>query len=57
MLSGLPNIVVVRLLPYHLARGKYEAVGRPDTMPHVSPPDAVTMANAAAVLCRFGLRV
>ncbi len=57
VLSGLPNIVVVRLLPYHLARGKYEAVGRPDTMPHVSPPDAVTMANAAAVLCRFGLRV
>jgi len=55
LLSGLPNIVGVRLLPYHLARSKYEKVGRPDTMPHVAPPDADTMAGAAAILRECGL--
>ena len=55
LLSGLPNIVGVRLLPYHLARSKYEKVGRPDTMPHVTPPDADTMAGAAAILRGYGL--
>jgi glycyl-radical enzyme activating protein len=55
LLSGLPSIVGVRLLPYHLARSKYEAVGRPDTMPHVPPPDAATLADLAAILRRCGL--
>jgi glycyl-radical enzyme activating protein len=55
LLSGLPNIVGVRLLPYHLARSKYEKIGRPDTMPHVPPPDAATMAAAAAILRQCGL--
>lgn len=55
LLSGLPDTVGVRLLPYHLARSKYEKVGRPDTMPHVPPPDAATMARAAAILRQCGL--
>lgn len=57
LLSGLPNIVGVRLLPYHLARSKYETVGRADTMPKVAPPDAAAMAQAAALLRRYGLVV
>ncbi len=57
LLSGLENIVGVRLLPYHLARRKYETVGRPDTMPDVPPPDAAAVAAAAAILRRAGLTV
>ena len=55
LLSGLPNVVGVRLLPYHLARSKYETVGRPDTMPHVPPPGVATMSGAAAILRQCGL--
>jgi len=54
-LSGPPHMVGVRLLPYHLARSKYETVGRPDTMPDVPPPDAAAMAGAAAILQGYGL--
>jgi len=57
LLGGLPNIVGVRLLPYHLARSKYEAVGRPDTMPDVPPPDAATMTRLADLLRQCGLTV
>lgn len=57
LLSGLPSIVGVRLLPYHLARQKYALVGRPDTMPDVAPPDAGLMASLAAVLRDYGLVV
>ena len=32
LLSGLANIVGVRLLPYHLARSKYKTLGYPDTI-------------------------
>jgi pyruvate-formate lyase-activating enzyme len=53
----LPNIVGVRLLPYHLARSKYEAVGRSDTMPEVAPPDAAAMARATVILQGYGLVV
>lgn len=55
-LADLPNITGVRLLPYHLARSKYEAVGHPDTMPDVAPPDTAAMQRLAEVLQRFGLR-
>jgi len=51
-LRGLPNVLGTRLLPYHLARSKYETVGRPDTMPDVVPPDAAVLARLAAVLDR-----
>ena len=55
-LRGLAGITRVRLLPYHaLARSKYEAVGRPDTMPDGPAPDASAMAHAAAVLRGCGL--
>ncbi len=55
LLNGLKNIVAVRLLPYHLARSKYEAVGHPDTMPHVPVPDTVAMANSETILRQSGL--
>jgi len=55
LLSGLSNIVRVRLLPYHLARSKYETIGHPDTMPDVPPPDAAAMANAAEILRQSGI--
>ena len=55
-LHGLANITRVQLLPYNgLARSKYEAIGRPDTMPDAPTPDATAMARAAAVLRRSGL--
>ena len=55
-LRGLTNVTAVRLLPYNgLARSKYEAIGRADTMPDVPTPDAATMARAAAALRRCGL--
>lgn len=56
-LERIPHIARVRLLPYHLARHKYDLVGRPDTMPDVAPPDDATMAAAQQVLESFGLRV
>ena len=55
VLGGLPSLLGVRLLPYHLARLKYATVGHPDTMPAVPLPDAETMANAAATLRRAGV--
>jgi glycyl-radical enzyme activating protein len=54
-LADLPNITGVRLLPYHLARSKYETVGHPDTMPDVPPPDSAFMERAAAILQGLGL--
>jgi len=55
LLNGLPNIVGVRLLPYHLARLKYETVGHADTMPDVPLPSAAAITEAAATLRRSGL--
>jgi len=55
LLGGLPNTVGVRLLPYHVARSKYERVGRPDTMPDVEAPDAGMMGRAADALRRAGV--
>lgn len=56
LLSGLANIAGVRLLPYHLARSKYETVGHADTMPVVPLPDAAVIANCAEILRQAGLR-
>lgn len=56
-LSGLRNIVGVRLLPYHVARSKYETIGRPYMMLDVAPPNAATLDSAAAIVRGFGLRV
>ncbi len=55
-LAELPRVVRVRLLAYHpFARPKYEAAGRPDTMPAVPSPDAEQMKEAAERLRRRGL--
>lgn len=56
-LSGLPNVVGVRLLPYHLARQKYETVGHADTMPDVPTPTPEQMRAAAAPLAELGLAI
>ncbi len=57
LLAGLPNLTGVRLLPYHLARSKYAAVGHADTLPDVPPPPAATVAAAAAILRARGVLV
>jgi len=57
LLSGLPNLVGIRLLPYHLARSKYATVGHPDTMPDVPLPDPSTIARLANLLRQRGLTV
>ena len=57
LLGGLTNIVGVRLMSYHPARLKYEAVGHPDTMPHVLVPTTEQMRFAAVLLTKFGLNV
>ncbi|MEN6302083.1 MAG: glycyl-radical enzyme activating protein [Armatimonadia bacterium] len=56
-LSGLDNIVGVRLLPYHLARSKYETIGRPYPMDDVQPPDTATIDNVKTILQGYGLLV
>lgn len=55
LLADLPNIVGVRLLPYHLARSKYETVGHRDTMPQVALPTESAMAGYAGILRRCGV--
>jgi pyruvate formate lyase activating enzyme len=50
LLKGLANIVAVRLLPYHQAHSKYEAIGWPDHMPDADTPTAAQMAAIAAQL-------
>ncbi len=57
LLLALPHLVGVRLLPYHLARQKYQTVGRPDTMPDVALPGPEQVATAADILRRHGLTV
>ena len=53
-LSGLENIIGVRLLPYHPARSKYEIVGHADTMPHVSVPASELLLNLKTSLINSG---
>lgn len=57
LLSELPHLLGVRLLPYHHARLKHEMVGRSDLMADVPLPDAATMARAADILRHHGLTV
>ncbi len=48
----------VKLLPYHaLARSKYAALGRTDTMPHVMSPSKDALERSAEILRDFGLHV
>ena len=58
ILRKLKNVSAVRLLAYHqLARSKFKAVGHPDTMPDVPPPDADALEKCADVLRAYTNRV
>ena len=50
LLGGLRNIAGVRLLPYHQARSKYEAIDCGDTMPEADAPSTDRMDAIAARL-------
>ena len=57
-LSPLKHVSAVRLLAYHaLARAKFKAVGHPDTMPDVEPPNADALEKCAEILRGYGLEV
>jgi glycyl-radical enzyme activating protein len=57
-LAPLPNVVAVRLLPYHPARSKFEAVGKRTPMPDVEPLSdeelgvAMRLMEAQGLVCR-----
>ena len=54
ILSELKHVSAMRLLAYHqLARSKFQAVGHPDTMPDVPPPDVGALEKCASVLRRY----
>ncbi len=55
-LSSLQHLVGVRLLPYHPAQSKYEAVGKADPMADVQPPSAAQLRTAAGIMQSFGLK-
>ena len=55
-LSKLQGITVVRILPYHrMALSKYQALGLPDTMPHVESPTDALLESIAKKLSSFGI--
>lgn len=55
LLGGL-NVETMRVLPYHaLARSKYAALGKPDTMPDVPSPDDGAIARAVTALRAHGV--
>lgn len=56
-LSGLNHVVGIRLLPYHIARSKYETIGRPYLVDDAQPLDAATIDDAKTVLQGYGLLV
>ena len=54
ILAALEHVSAVRLLAYHsLARSKFLAVGRPDSMPEVGSPDAEMLEEYAGILRRY----
>ena len=58
ILADCHAVTAVRLLAYHdFARSKFTAVGLPDTMPRVTPPDVNDLEDAAQLLRGFGLNV
>ncbi len=49
-LDDLANIVAVRLLPYHHAASKYQALGRAAPLPEATPPSPARMEAIASEL-------
>jgi len=56
-LARLKNVVGLRLLPYHPAHSKFEAIGRADPMPDVEPPSAEQLEMATGIMNGLNLRV
>ncbi|MDD4540362.1 MAG: glycyl-radical enzyme activating protein [Lentisphaeria bacterium] len=55
-LASLPNISAVKILGYHsLARSKYLAIGRDDTMPDVPSPSKADLQHVADTLKATGI--
>ena len=54
-LARLPNVVAVRLLPYHPARSKFEAVGKRTPMPDVEPLSDEELGAATVLMEAQGL--
>lgn len=56
-LAALPNINAVKVLGYHsLARSKYLAIGREDTMPEVPSPSQAELQQVADILKLCGIQ-
>ncbi|MBN2643582.1 MAG: glycyl-radical enzyme activating protein [Victivallales bacterium] len=57
-LSQLSNITTVQLLTYHdFGRSKFEALGKPNTMPKVKAPLVEQMSDLADKLEKFTLKI
>ena len=55
-LCGIPSLTVIKLLRYHsMARSKFAAVGRKDTMPQVESPTEEEMARISEWFAEYGL--
>jgi len=55
-LCGIPSLTVIKLLRYHsMARSKFAAVGRKDTMPQVESPTEEEMAGISGWFAEYGL--
>jgi pyruvate formate lyase activating enzyme len=56
-LRHLPNIVAVKLLPFHaFARSKYAAIGQPDTIPQTEAPSGEMLNSIAERFKEYGLK-
>ncbi|MDR1282491.1 MAG: glycyl-radical enzyme activating protein [Opitutaceae bacterium] len=57
LLASLRNITTVRLLPFHSAHSKCEAIGRHDDMTGVAPPSGTQIEIFANILRKFHLNI
>lgn len=55
--ASLPNVNEIHLLPYHrMGMDKYEGLGRPYTMAHITPPTAEHMEHLRRTAAAHGLK-